>query len=370
MNQSQETSVKKASNRILELDALRALAAINLMLFHFTHVYSAKYGFTSDLGFNFPFGKYGVELFFMLSGLVNAMTLLKKRQAGEFLASRFIRIFPSFLLVISLNLVLINFLPLSEHNTLTSGQIAANATAMPGLFGYTCLEPVTWTLQIEILFYAILLVFFASGALERPLIPLMWYMLLCAAGTSYVGSLEVESFGAAHLATATWLQDALLLRYMPLFAIGVLVQQIRSKSGDWRWNAGGILIAASVFHLIDNHDHNPAATALLIGLLFASVYQKLPVLRTKPLIYISGISYSLYLLHNNLGSVFIYYLNHAGVSPLVCFVAAIGMTIVVSSLATYWIERPLSAYLRVVWDSCKTRLRSAKLLKNLSVRQS
>ena len=42
----------------------------------------------------FPFGKYGVQLFFMLSGFVNAMTLLKKRKSADFLASRIIRICP------------------------------------------------------------------------------------------------------------------------------------------------------------------------------------------------------------------------------------------------------------------------------------
>ena len=80
------------TKRIVELDALRGLAAINLLLFHFTHVYEVKYGYISPLGWEFPYGKYGVQLFFMLSGLVNAMTLMRKQNPGDFLASRMIRI--------------------------------------------------------------------------------------------------------------------------------------------------------------------------------------------------------------------------------------------------------------------------------------
>ena len=75
------TPTKPKSKRILELDAIRALSCLNLLLFHFTWVYEEKYGFSSPIGYKFPYGKYGVQLFFMLSGLVNAMTLLSKPDA-------------------------------------------------------------------------------------------------------------------------------------------------------------------------------------------------------------------------------------------------------------------------------------------------
>ena len=65
---SDPPKVKAKTKRIVELDSLRAIAALNLVLFHFTHVYTVKYGYTTPLGFDFPFGKYGVQLFFMLSG--------------------------------------------------------------------------------------------------------------------------------------------------------------------------------------------------------------------------------------------------------------------------------------------------------------
>lgn len=345
-----EISITPASKskRILELDALRALAAINLMLFHFTHVYSVKYGFTNDLGFEFPYGKYGVELFFMLSGLVNAMTLLKKREPGNFLASRFIRIFPSFLLVIGVNLLLLPLSPLREITQVDAGQIAANLTVMPNLLGYQCLEPVTWTLQIEVLFYLILLSFFVSGSLEKPFRPVVAYLALCVAGTVYTDQFAM-SYGSTHHASCVWLKDALLLQYFPLFAIGIFLRQLRFTPGNRIGNWAGIVLASLCFHAIDTHRHNPLATILMIGLLWASVHGKVPVLRLRPLAFISGISYSLYLLHNNLGSVFIYHLNHAGVPALWCFFAAIGFTITVSSAATYWGERPISRWLRACW---------------------
>ena len=145
---AQPDLAKKAgkSGRILELDAIRALSCLNLMLFHFTWVYHHKYGFETDLGFTFPYGKYGVQLFFMLSGLVNAMTLLSKRNPGDFLAARFIRILPSYWLVIALNVCLFAMLPMYDH-PVQFNETAANLTTLPNLFGFENMEPVTWTLQ-------------------------------------------------------------------------------------------------------------------------------------------------------------------------------------------------------------------------------
>ncbi|HMP80851.1 MAG TPA: acyltransferase family protein, partial [Pirellulaceae bacterium] len=121
------------SRRVAELDALRALAAINLMLFHFTHVYSVKYGYSSPLGWEWPYGKYGVQLFFMLSGLVNAMVLTRIGSAAEFLGRRMIRILPAYYLVIGLNLVLLTWLPLSLQGSYTWDQVLANLTVVPSL---------------------------------------------------------------------------------------------------------------------------------------------------------------------------------------------------------------------------------------------
>ena len=136
---SDPQSIPVKTKRIVELDSLRAIAALNLVLFHFTHVFSVKYGYTSPLGFELPYGKYGVQLFFMLSGFVNAMTLLKKRKAADFLAGRVLRICPSYWLVLIVNLLIVGMAPLAG-TFWSQQQIAANFTVMPELFGYECME--------------------------------------------------------------------------------------------------------------------------------------------------------------------------------------------------------------------------------------
>jgi peptidoglycan/LPS O-acetylase OafA/YrhL len=348
MNSSSESVAK---SRVLELDALRALAALSLMLFHFTHVYSVKYGYAPPLGFEFPYGKYGTQLFFMLSGYVNAMTLLGKREPWDFLAARAIRILPSYYLVIAVNLVLLLWLPFTLIGNYSWPQVAAQLTVVPGLLGFEFLEPVTWTLQVEVLFYAALLVMYCSGGLERPLRTLLWYLAICLAGTWWLGGIDAELSGTAAADRAKLLQELLLLPYLPLFAMGMLLYEVRRGAGSRFWNSLGVLAAAVVFHTIDQRDHNPAATILFLGLLAGAGWGVLPPLRCRPLVFVSTISYSLYLLHNNLGTTFIYHLNQAGVPSLVCFLLVIPFVIAISSAATFWFEQPISAFLRRAWKN-------------------
>ncbi len=348
---------KPKSKRILELDALRALSCLNLLLFHFTYVYQNKYGFASPLGFSFPYGKYGVQLFFMLSGLVNAMTLLSKRKPAEFFVARCIRILPSYWLVIMLNIWLFALLPMF-HSTSTPGDlVAANLTTMPQLFGFINMEPVTWTLQIEMLFYAFLMILLALGLLDRPLPVMMAAIavcLVCCTGFSWFHEMYPASAWNGRLQVV---EDLFFMRNLPLFSMGILLNEVRCQRGN-RWLlCAGILASAVVFHMIDLRDHNPAATILLFGTLVLSAFGKLPFLRIKPLIFISTISYSLYLFHNNLGCAFMNYLEYLGCSPLLAFVLGSAFAIGVGSAVTFWFEQPITAFLRREWTAFKTRFR-------------
>jgi len=363
----------RPSRRIVELDALRAIAAINLMLFHFTHVYSVKYGYSSPLGFEFPWGKYGVQLFFMLSGVVNALTILRKRSPIDFLAARCLRILPSCYIVIGLNIVFLGLAPLAALHTWSSGQMLANMTVLPNLFGYECLEPVMWTLQVEILFYGVLLFLFSRGWLDRPLAAIYAWLAMCL-----VGCLSIDAVAAAWpdgglAAGLGFLRQVLLLDYFPLFAVGILLHDIwlrvkgmEPEETGWkpvatiaRWNLAGIVAALTVFHVTDHYDHNPVVSLGLTVLLAMSLFGWVPVLRCKPLVFVSSISYMLYLLHDNLGAVAIHWMNNTlGLSPQICFAVSLPLTIAVSAAATYWLERPLSTFLRQRWNALRGKTAS------------
>lgn len=341
-----------SSNRVVELDALRALAAINLMMFHFTHVYEVKYGYSSELGWEWPFGKYGVQLFFMLSGYVNAMTLFRKQQPADFVVSRLIRILPLFLLAVGLNLVVLMLAPHVGVVSYSWQQILANLTVMPNLLGYECLEPVTWTLQVELLFYGILIgLFWASRqvGLWRPMFAYLGFSLIAGLILGYG---DPQSTHWAHRAN-DWLGQCLIIKYFPLFAMGIALHELRTGRSSIQVSLFGLVVAALVFHTIDDHDHNPVVTGLLLAGLALAAYGRLPWLGAGPLLFISGISYPLYLLHNNLGCVVIHELDRWGLPSNVAFALAIAFALATASLVTKYFERPLSRQMRSAWQSVR-----------------
>ncbi len=349
--------VLKPHRRILELDGLRALAAINLVLFHFTHVYSVKFGYSSPLGFVWPYGAYGVEMFFILSGYVNSMSLLRRGKPVDFVAARLIRIIPIFLMAIVANVWILSLAPM--HEQVSTPRFLANLTLMPRVLGYECVDPVMWTLQVEMMFYATLVSLFMIGALKRYFLGWGTLLVLSLGVCPTLDALQTTHGDATWFAIATAIRRLMLLDFVPLFAIGFLLYMIKTQTGS-RWkNLMGILMAAAVFHSIDHGKHNPVATALIIGLVSASAYGKIPLLRFKPLLYVSTISYALYLCHNNLGCALLHRFDQAGVPPRICFGIVIVFAFALSILITHRVEQPISTALRNTWDRYRSGIRNA-----------
>ncbi len=339
--------------RILELDAIRAISCLNLLFFHFTWVYAHKYGFTSPIAYMFPYGKYGVQLFFMLSGFVNVMTLIGKKSTTDFMAARCIRIFPSYWFCILLNVLLFSYLPFFNQEVTVAATVA-NLSTLPMLFGYTNMEPVTWTLQVEMLFYTFLIFMTAFGGWKNTLRNLMIGTVACLVACAAIHGFKTTWPESGFGGTLGVVEQLFILRNFPLFVMGMLLNEIRNDRGHKIYNVLGILFAAIVFHAVDLRGHNPAATALLFGLLAFAAWGKIPPLRWKPLVYISSISYTLYLFHNNIGSCCINQLQNFGLEPHLSILIATGLMIALGAATTMWFEAPITSFLRSKYKDYKS----------------
>ena len=80
--------------RIYELDAFRGIAAMAVVLYHYSTRYNEIFDVTSFL--NFSFGWMGVPLFFILSGFVITLSVNRCKSPFEFLYRRFIRLYPTY----------------------------------------------------------------------------------------------------------------------------------------------------------------------------------------------------------------------------------------------------------------------------------
>ncbi|TWU21502.1 Acyltransferase family protein [Novipirellula galeiformis] len=351
-------AILKPHQRIVELDALRALAAINLLLFHLSYVYAVKYGFVSPLGWDWPYGKYGVEMFFILSGFVNSMSLMRRGKPVDFVAARMIRIVPIFLMVIVANLWITRQMPLSSE-PLGAAQFFANMTLLPRVLGYECVDPVMWTLQVEMMFYITIVVLFKIGALKRYFVG---WGTLCALSLVVCPLLDAATavhHNAGWFVVLSSIRLLMLLDFVPLFAIGFLLYMIKTGTGEKWQNLAGMVVACGVFHSIDHGKHNPVATVLIIALVTLCAYGKMPLLRVRPLIYVSTISYALYLCHNNLGCVLMYRLNHSGIPANISFLMAVIFSFSLAIIVTHRIEQPITEALRRLWARYRTKEGSA-----------
>jgi peptidoglycan/LPS O-acetylase OafA/YrhL len=97
-------------------------------------------------------GKFGVELFFGISGIVIASSMARSPSAGRFLFDRYARILPvlwaSIIVMIPLAMVSHRFIPQPL-------ELAANFLAPPPFFNVLLIHAAAWSLGYEFTFYAI-----------------------------------------------------------------------------------------------------------------------------------------------------------------------------------------------------------------------
>ena len=82
--------------RLPGLDALRGVAALAVVAFHFTTRFGIVFGHPERLTYGVPWGQRGVELFFVISGFAIELSLARACGAGHFLRARLVRLYPTF----------------------------------------------------------------------------------------------------------------------------------------------------------------------------------------------------------------------------------------------------------------------------------
>ena len=324
--------------RVGELDALRGLAALGVVAFHYTTFYQQEQGHLQPLGFGFPAGNYGVHLFFLISGFVIFMTLERTRDAMDFVVSRFSRLFPAYWAAMAITAAVVYTIGMPIQR-IPPVDLAVNLTMMQDLFGFLQLDGSYWTLQAELFFYVQMLFWFVLGQLKRiHWIIAVWLVMTVIYALTQQG----------HLHFSYPLRELLLLRHIPFFALGILFYCLHTRSGDLRVNIG--LIALSLVAIGVSYAPPYLAAAAVCCAIFALfVAGKLRGLRAAPFVFLGGISYSLYLLHQAIGFALIHRLEAAGVPSLMAVATTVLAMLALATALTYGLERPAMRGIRRWW---------------------
>ena len=111
-------------------------------------------------------GKVGVIVFFAISGYVIPFSLMRRTDNAvpRFVISRFFRLYPAYWLSLPAGLII---LVVVAHQHVDAALVVGNATMLQQFFGIENVLGIYWTLQIEVIFYALCIGLFVIGLLQK-----------------------------------------------------------------------------------------------------------------------------------------------------------------------------------------------------------
>jgi len=333
-----------SANRIAELDALRGLAALGVVLYHYLTRFQEMYGRDHLAFWDFNVGGYGVWLFFMLSGYVIFMTLDRTRSLMDFAVSRASRLFPAFWAAVGVTFVVVKTWGDSLFGLdVTLRDAVVNLTMLPRVFRVEFVDGVYWSLEPELYFYVCMAGLFFVGALKRFRTAVASWLVLAALAHLVLAGMDSSSL--LYRFTGK-LKEICCLQYIHLFAIGMLFYDVRRRGGSWTKGHLALMAAAVGMIFWSAKLSEALVTTMAAAILFLATTGELPFLNWRPLLWLGFISYPLYLTHQNMGFILLQKMDRAGWNPYYSSLAVAALAIGVAALFSYGVEYPVMRSIR------------------------
>ncbi len=300
-------------NRVLGLDGLRSLAIVSVLLFHLGKAMEdAELTIHPQILSVLDFGKFGVQLFFCISGFVISLSLNYHKTFRSFFRSRILRIWPSLIIVNSIILI-VWFIQSTNRDV-------SGTNLVDYVFSNILLDPkyvnaltgseinwttgVLWSLSIEVFFYI------ASA--------IGWYMfriknfvfisglVVCYSIFHLVIKFTISQGTLVTVDTLIW--EGLIL-YLPWFVVGSVMFEL--VMGEGRTVFARVFLVCTLLFLevavTQSRDFTLGINreVHLLVPLFLSFFTWIAIVNTrlesivnrKLILFVAKISYDLYLSH-------------------------------------------------------------------------
>lgn len=333
----------KSIQRLPELDALRGIAALVVVLYHYLHRYIELYMPDTEPSELVSFGKYGVHLFFSISGFVIYWSVQRSKMGADFIIARVARLYPAYLTAVLFTFVIVSSFDLPGREVEISTAIK-NILIFHSFLGIRSVDGVYWTLSYEVVFYS--WIFFICTYLNK-------CKLLEIFSVMYVASAVIISFFSVGLVNSI-VEKLFLYKYLPFFLIGIYFFNYYSNKRVDLVKTISIFIVILVAIYISKIS---PYTYIVIFCVFALLmFKKLHFLNISPLLYLGAISYSLYLVHQNFGYVIINYLVSIGFSLYWSAAMALMLSVGVSHVIYKLVEVPMKKSILNVYQRIRIYL--------------
>ncbi|WP_439858861.1 acyltransferase family protein [Pseudomonas sp. MBLB4136] len=288
----------------------------------------------------FNFGAFGVGLFFLISGLVIPLSVTANTPIA-FVCARLLRILPTYIVGLSIGVfaVYVSSMYWSLAFPVEWRSFIANALLVANFFDIPSLDYVNWTLVIELKFYLLALLLVGTFRSGR-----FWpILLICILGLIF--NLLANSDGGQ---APTWVKaQAKDVMFFAFMFMGSVFYFIHSNKISWGRGVVYIVCLALLFCLTwrastyaPNFYHITLSYGYALAV-FAVLFCFRGRIRCNSFfVFLSRISYPVYVIHPLCGYVFLRLALAMGWSYYAALLVALLMTLVASCIVHLIVERP------------------------------
>lgn len=349
-----ERMVEKANNQVMEkkvnslwlLDVFRGISALFIVLYHYTTQYDKSIGHIGDYNLTLPWGCYAVYAFFMLSGFLIVYTYKDEFNIVSFLKKRFLRLYPMFWICTIVTTIYMALI--FPERMPTVKQFLFNITMFPTLFGSTAIDGVYWTMPKELIFYIIFAIIAVIGGVQgKKKTKWLWVCigieLMCIA----------YCFGPFNLPAQWTIIFFMIPDYLYVFLAGCAVYYL-NYSKDLQQKRMMIVyliictLGCKYLCSVSNFVFFTISIFVLIIFSQERTNQKTEGMKKilRPLIFISDISYVLYLTHQFIGFGIIRIMEANGMVAEFWMLVPILHAILLASILHYSVELKINKMIK------------------------
>ncbi|QHB34196.1 acyltransferase [Yersinia canariae] len=333
-----------------ELDGLRAVAVISVLLYH---VKFSLFGYEVFKG-----GFLGVDMFFVLSGYLITTIIFSQMNTGvfslkDFFIRRIKRILPAMIIVLLLSSVLAFYFLLPDSLVVYVKTLLASLFFVSNLYFFgedtyvsdsSEYKPLlhTWSLSVEWQFYLIFpfLCIWLFKRFKDKKLTIICFIFLLSLVLSNILAYRQPNFAFYMLPSRMW-------ELMAGSIVAIIILENKLNISKFYYKTlpivGFILIILSIVFIDDGMLHPSVITLIpVLGTCLIVLFSREKdaasyFLSLKPMIFIGAISYSIYLWHQPL---FVFYRIKIGEISTFISIILILLSIALSILSFYVIEKP------------------------------
>ncbi|MEP6748498.1 MAG: acyltransferase [Bacteroidota bacterium] len=330
------------THRYEELDALRGVASLMVVFFHFTWR-------RPEANLGFILGTTGVDLFFIISGFVIFMSLNKITRSTDFIINRVSRLYPTYWTCVTFTFIIVIISTLFTTGLAAQipwGTYLANMTMFQYYLRVPDLDGPYWTMITEMLFYIGILFLFHFK----------WLKHLNKIGLGVSIAAAVSAYSGHFIPI---IKSIPVLEFIPLFFAGTIFYKIytikANHLADYLILAVCFVCQVMLFYVAGRSKWFISQLQYIMMLsVFFSIFilfvnHKLKFIINPVTLFLGKISFALYLIHQNISINYIipYCMEKWHMSFwLSSICVALPVVLLLASFITFYIEAPFGKIMK------------------------